>query len=82
MLVKRLRELIVLVASQLAGEDFQLGAARSSFSNGRAQEHVHLRAALGELANIMQGVIDGDYVLDSFTLQTAHRALGKQSVKE
>ena len=46
MLVERLRELVVLVPAQLAGEYFQFGAAGSGFGPGRAEEHVHLGAAL------------------------------------
>lgn len=34
-------------------------------------------AALIELTDLMQGVIDGDYIPDSFTLQPAHAALVK-----
>lgn len=33
--------------------------------------------ALSELTDLMQGVIDGDYKPDSFTLQPAHAALVK-----
>lgn len=36
-----------------------------------------LYAALSELADLMQGVIEGDYKPDSFTLQPAKAALAK-----
>ena len=42
-----------------------------------AAEIERLRATLDELAGLMQEVIDGDYVPDSFTLQPAEHALGK-----
>ena len=38
-------------------------------------ENEALREALEELAGLMQGVIDGDYKPDSFTLQVANAAL-------
>jgi hypothetical protein len=39
------------------------------------EENEQLRAALSELTDLMQGVIDGDYRPDSFTLQPARAAL-------
>lgn len=40
---------------------------------------VLLRAALEDLAMCMQGVIDGEYEPDSFTLQAARKALAETS---
>jgi hypothetical protein len=42
-----------------------------------SQAYSEVLAALSELADLMQGVIDGDYTPDSFTLQPAHAALVK-----
>jgi len=38
--------------------------------------------ALKELVDLMQGVIDGDYKPDSFTLQPARQALAKAEGRE
>ena len=44
---------------------------------GLEDENARFREALSELTDLMQGVIDGDYTPDSFTLQPARAALGK-----
>ena len=41
--------------------------------------NTQLLEALKELADLMQGVIDGDYTPDSFTLQPAHNAIKQAS---
>ncbi len=44
---------------------------------GLEDENARFREALSELTDLMQGVIDGDYTPDSFTLQPARDTLGK-----
>ena len=51
---------------------------RDTYVNSKAyweEENTKLRAALEELTDLMQGVIEGDYKPDSFTLQPAREAL-------
>ena len=50
-------------------------ADRTAEIEQRKADYNELRAALAELADLMQGVIDGDYKPDCFTLQPARRAL-------
>jgi len=50
-------------------------ARHERWSNPAAFEDVC--EALSELSELMQGVIDGDYEPDSFTLQPAEHALAK-----
>ncbi len=40
---------------------------------------VELREAISELRDLVQGIMDGDYTPDSFTLQPADNALGNSS---
>ena len=60
---------------ELRAENARLQQHATSMIEAMKADYNELRAALAELADLMQGVIDGDYKPDCFTLQPARRAL-------
>lgn len=67
------------LAAQFAQVTNEATAERDATITALKSENEKLRGALAELADLMDGVIDGTYEPDSFTTQPARAALTKET---